>query len=82
MSSDDAALDALAAALAPRVLEKVRALLAAEQDDDRALGVAVLAELGYEPGQCPGSLSDSEPSNADASRVSRKPSRRSKNSAR
>lgn len=79
---DDAALDALAAALAPRVLEKVRALLAAEASDDRALGVAGLAELGYEPGQCPESLSDSEPSSAAGSRVSRKTSRRSKNSAR
>jgi hypothetical protein len=54
---DDVALDALATALAPRVLEKVRALLAAEQDDDRALGVAGLAELGYVPGPCPESLS-------------------------
>lgn len=49
MNSDDAALDALAAALAPRVLEKVRALLAAEQDDDHALGVAALASIGYVP---------------------------------
>ncbi len=50
---DDAALDALAAALAPRLLREVRALLAAEADDDRALGVAALAELGYEPGPSP-----------------------------
>ena len=55
MTPDDAALDALAEALAPRVLEKVRALLAAEQGDDRALGLAALESIGYTVGQCPNS---------------------------
>lgn len=56
--TDDAALDALAAALAPRVLREVRALLAAETGDAagrRTRGIALLAELGYEPGHGPGS---------------------------
>lgn len=73
MSSDDAALDALAAALAPRILEKVRELLAAEAGDDHALGLAVMARLGYQPGPkpCPvnRSLSSDEP------RKRRKPKR-------
>lgn len=60
-AADDAALDALAAALAPRVLEKVRALLAAEQDDEDALGVAALAKIGYTPGPDPSAAHRSNP---------------------
>ena len=72
MTTDDAALDALAEALAPRVLAKVRALLAAEQSDDRALGVAGLAELGYVPGPCPKATPRPAPSRSE-----QKPKRRS-----
>ncbi|HYP99997.1 MAG TPA: hypothetical protein VER96_15085 [Polyangiaceae bacterium] len=50
---DDAALDALAAALAPRLLREVRALLAADPDDDRALGVAALESIGFTVGRGP-----------------------------
>ncbi len=49
---EDAALDALAVALAPRLLREVRALLAVEagEDEEIALGIAVMRRLGYEPG--------------------------------
>ena len=50
--SDGAALDALAAALAPRLLREVRKLIEAEADDDHGLGLAVMARLGYSPGAC------------------------------
>jgi hypothetical protein len=62
VSSDDAALEALAVALAPRLLREVRRLIEAESADDRALGVAALAEMGYVPGP------DPEQIKADATR--------------
>src|SRR3954462_12576976 len=77
MSTDDAALDALAAALAPRLLEKVRELIAREQDDDHELGLAVMRRLGYEPACPKASLSASEPSSDDASSSLARRSRRS-----
>ena len=56
MTTDDAALDALAAALAPRLLREVRALIEAEgPDDDHELGLAVMARLGFSPGRGAGS---------------------------
>lgn len=51
--TDSDALDALAAALAPRLLREVRRLIEAEADDDNALGVATLAEIGYVPRTAP-----------------------------
>ena len=72
---DDAALDALAAALAPRLLREVRALLAAEADDDCALGIAALASIGYVP--APGAGTGARPHSAPAprGRGGRKPNR-------
>ena len=46
-TTDDTALDALAVALAPRLLREIRALIEAEAGDDRALGVAALESIGY-----------------------------------
>ena len=76
MTPEDLALDALAAALAPRVLREVRALIEAERAgaDDEALGIAVLAQMGYAPGPCPQSLSGSAP-NSGAGLPTRNPKR-------
>jgi len=61
MRPDDAALDALAVALAPRLLREIRSLLAEEADPERALGIAALAEMGYEPGPRPDGSYDFPP---------------------
>lgn len=50
---DDAALDALAAALAPRLLREIRALIEAGPEDDWALAVAGSTKIGYSLGQAP-----------------------------
>jgi hypothetical protein len=54
VTADDA-LDALAVALAPRLLREVRALIEAEAGDDRALAVAGFERIGYTLGSCPSS---------------------------
>ena len=66
---EDAALDALAAALAPRLLREVRALLAAEAAEEDQGGVAMLAAMGYALGPCP----SSNPSRTDKQRTLKRP---------
>jgi len=57
-AADNAALDALAVALAPRLLREVRALIAADSgDDDEALAMAVAERMGYVFGPAPGGTS-------------------------
>jgi hypothetical protein len=47
-AADDAALDALALALAPRLLREIRLLIRAEAGDNDAEALAILSAMGYQ----------------------------------
>jgi hypothetical protein len=47
-AADDAALEALAVALAPRLLREIRSLIRAEAGDNDAEALAILSAMGYQ----------------------------------